>query len=314
MQKSGVYTEESFMSAVDLHRLTPDVAPKSLFGYDVIDYLGQGAGSAIYVVSDRATHQLYALKHVVRKTDKDARFIEQLENEFEVSQRFAHAALRKSVDLKLTKTWLGKVTEAALVMELFDGLPMDVRPPEGIGAALDIFIQASQGLAALHGGGFVHCDLKPNNILVGPDGLVKVIDFGQACKAGTVKERIQGTPDYIAPEQVKRDAVTFRTDVFNFGATMYWALCGAKIPTLFTIKKNENSFLVHDKIATPRDINPQVPETLANLVMECIHTNPARRPESMGDVTRRLEIIQHAWSRRTAENASQGSKFRMAVS
>jgi serine/threonine-protein kinase len=290
------------------------VAPKALFGYDVIDYLGQGAASSIYVVSDPLTHQLYALKHVVRKTDKDARFVEQLENEYEVSQRFAHPALRKSIDLKVTKTWLGKVTEAVLVMELFDGLPMDVRPPANVMAALDVFIQASQGLAALHGAGYVHCDLKPNNILIGPDGLVKVIDFGQACKAGTVKERIQGTPDYIAPEQVKRDAVTFRTDVFNFGATMYWGLCGAKIPTLFTIKKNENSFLVHDKIATPRDINPQVPETLANLVMECIHTNPAKRPESMADVTRRLEIIQHVQQRRAAEAAGQGSKFRMAVS
>jgi hypothetical protein len=102
--------------------------------------------------------------------------------------------------------------------------------------------------------------------------------------------------------------------VFNFGATMYWALCGAKIPTLFTIKKDENSFLVHDKIATPRDINPLVPETLANLVMECIRTNPAKRPESMADVTRRLEIIQHVQQRRAAEAAGQGSKFRMAVS
>jgi serine/threonine protein kinase len=292
------------MSAVHLHRLTPDVAPKALFGFDVIDYLGQGAGSSIYVVSDRATHQLYALKHVVRKTDKDARFIEQLENEFEVSRQFAHPALRKSIDLKVTRTWLGKATEAALVMELFDGLPMDIRPPQGIDAALDVFIQASQGLAALHAAGYVHCDLKPNNIMVGPDGLAKVIDFGQACKVGTVKERIQGTPDYIAPEQVKRDAVTFRTDVFNLGATMYWALCGAKIPTLFTINKNENSFLVHDKIATPRDINPKVPETLSNLVMECIHTNPLKRPEQMADVTRRLEIIQHAQNRRRAMEAS----------
>lgn len=144
-----------------------------------------------------------------------------------------------------------------------------------------------------------------------------MIDFGQACKVGTVKERIQGTPDFIAPEQVKRDAVTFRTDVFNFGATLYWALSGAKIPTLFTIKKDENSFLVHDKIATPRDLNPQIPETLSNLVMECIHTNPNKRPESMADVTRRLEIIEHSWKRRAAtaaEQASQGSKVRVAVS
>ena len=68
--------------------------------------------------------------------------------------------------------------------------------------------------------------------------------------------------------------VTVRTDVFNFGATMYWALSGKKIPTLFTIKKDENSFLLHDKIETAGRPQPQVPEPLSNLVMECIKTAP----------------------------------------
>src|SRR4051812_140029 len=288
------------MSAIDLHQLGGDSVPKSLFGYDVVDFLGQGAGSDIFVVSNPLTHQIYALKHVTRKTDKHVRFIEQLENEYEVSKQFAHPNLRKSIDMKETKTWLGKVTEAALVMELFDGLTMDVNPPKDVLAAVDVFLQASLGLEALHQSGYVHCDLKPNNILVGPDGTVKVIDFGQACKGGTVKERIQGTPDYIAPEQVKREAVTFRTDVFNFGATMYWALTGRKIPTLFTLKKDDNSFILHDKIATPAEINPQVPEPLSNLVMECVKTNPLKRPDGMGVVIRRLEIIQHGLRRRVA--------------
>lgn len=288
------------MSAIDLHQMGGDAVPRALFGYDVVDFLGQGAGSAIYVVSDPKSHQIYALKHVLRKTDKHARFIEQLENEYEVSKHFAHANLRKSVDMKETKTWLGKVTEAALVMELFDGLPIDVQVPQTVAAAVDVFIQTGQGLEALHAAGYVHCDLKPNNILIGPDGRVKVIDFGQACKAGTIKERIQGTPDYIAPEQVKREAVTFRTDVFNFGATMYWATSGKKIPTLFTLKKDENSFILHDKIATPMDLNAQVPEPLSNLIMECVKTNPLKRPEGMGEVVRRLEIIQHGLSRRAA--------------
>jgi len=305
------------MSLVNRHNFTQNSIPRSRFGYDVVDFLGQGAGSEIYVVSDPRTRQIYALKHVLRKTEKHARFIEQLENEFEVSKGFAHPSLRKSIEMKETKTWLGKVTEAALVMELFDGLTMDVKAPETLMAAVEVFIQAAQGLEALHGAGYVHCDLKPNNILIGPDGgvnggAVKVIDFGQACKAGTVKERIQGTPDYIAPEQVKREAVTFRTDVFNFGATMYWAVTGKKIPTLFTLKKDENSFLVHDKIATPRDLNGEVPETLSNLIMECVRTNPLKRPESMGEVTRRLEIIHHSLSRRVSANG--GSGVRLAVS
>src|SRR5688500_2058783 len=99
------------MSAIDFHTLPSErgARPRSLFGYDVIDYIGQGAGSLIYVVSDPRTNQLYALKHVERKTDKHARFVDQLVNEFEVSRRLSHPNLRKAIDLKETKTWLGKV-------------------------------------------------------------------------------------------------------------------------------------------------------------------------------------------------------------
>src|SRR5205809_142124 len=95
---------------------------------------------------------------------------------------------------------------------------------EGAGSAIYAVNHPSSGLEALHHMGYIHCDLKPNNILVDPGGQVKVIDLGQACKVGTAKSRIQGTPDFIAPEQVKCEAVTARTDVFNLGATMYWTL------------------------------------------------------------------------------------------
>ena len=222
-------------------------------------FLGEGAGSQIYAVSDPVTHQLYALKHVVRKNENDIRFVKQIEIEFEVSKHFAHPALRKSLDLKINKSMLRKVTDAALVMELFDGTPIDSRTPVSVADAVHIFIQVAEALGNLHQLGYVHCDLKPNNILVGPGGQAKLIDFGQACKVGTVKERIQGTADYISPEQVKCEPVSQRTDVFNFGATMYWALTGQKIPTLFTIKRDENSFLVDSQVSTPRDLNPKVP-------------------------------------------------------
>src|SRR5439155_6252222 len=99
--------------------------PKAIFDYDVIDFIGEGAASLIYAVSDPKTRQLYALKHVLRKTEKDARFIEQLENEFEVGKRAVHPNLRRIFDYKTNRSLLLKVNEAILLMELFDGVPLE---------------------------------------------------------------------------------------------------------------------------------------------------------------------------------------------
>jgi len=284
--------------------------PRKLFDYDVIDLIGQGAGSLIYVVSDPRNNQLFALKHVVRKTDKDDRFIEQLENELEVGSQVKHPGLRRSIEFKANRTLLRRVTDAALILELFDGIPLEQQLPRNLTDVVNAFIQTAQALHALHTAGWVHCDLKPNNILRDNKGQVKVIDLGQAAKNGTVKKRIQGTPDYMAPEQVKCRPVTVQTDVFNFGATMYWALCGRKLPTLFNIKKSDNSFLVDDQMASPRDINPMVPETLSNLVMECVRTNPAKRPQDMVELTRRLEIIEHTLQRKVQVPANAQHEYR----
>lgn len=267
---------------------------QKLLHYDVMDRLGEGAGSTIYLVSDPATGQVYALKHVVREESKDIRFVEQMEAEFELSRQFKHPNLRRTYELKIVKTLLRRVNEAYLIMELVDGKPLDQNPPKDLLVAIDTFIQAAQGLQAMHTMGYVHCDIKPNNILRSDDGMVKVIDFGQSCKIGTVKERIQGTPDYISPEQVKRKPVSHKTDIFNLGATMYWVFTGGRnIPTLYTVERGDNSFLLDTRIDTPADLNKSVPPALSNLVMECISNRPEKRPASMDAVINRLELAKH---------------------
>jgi eukaryotic-like serine/threonine-protein kinase len=267
---------------------------QKLLHYDVLERLGEGAGSTIYRVRDPATGRELALKHVVRDDQKDIRFVEQMETEYEISRLFTHPNLRRSYDLKIQKTMLVKVAEAFLIMELVDGKPLDVNPPRDMMDTLDCFIGAAQGLRAMHQMGFAHCDIKPNNILRNDKGEVKVIDFGQSCRLGTVKERIQGTPDYIAPEQVTRRPISVKTDVFNLGATLYWALTSKPIPTLYTVnKKGENSFLLDSKIETPMDLNPRIPPAVSNLVMECIATSPSKRPADMDQFINRLELGKH---------------------
>jgi len=298
-------------SAPDMTEANP--LPKSVFGYDVVDFIGEGAGSRIFAVTHPSTKQLFALKYVLPKTDKDVRFVEQLQTEYEVGKLVNHPGLRRSLDLKINKTFFRKITEAALVLDLFDGVSLERRLPQGMSQLVEVFIKTADALASLHALGYVHCDLKPNNILVDAASMnVKVIDLGQAARAGTAKTRIQGTPDYIAPEQVKCLPVTVQTDVFNFGATMYWALCGKKLPTLFNIKKSENSFLVDAVMASPRDCNKMVPETLSNLVMECVRTNPQKRPADMPELSRRLEIILHVMRKERPNPANNNSGSRRA--
>ena len=269
---------------------------EKLLQYDVIERLGEGAKSVIFRVEDPATRKQYAMKHVVRADAKDIRFIEQMENEFEVSKNFTHPNLRKSFELKINKTLLMKVTEAFLLMELVDGKPLEERPPTGLLDVIDTFLKASAGLKAMHAMGYVHCDIKPNNILRNEKGDVKIIDFGQSARIGTVKERIQGTPDYIAPEQVNRKPVEVQTDIYNLGATLYWALVGKPIPTLYTVnKKGENSFLVDYRIETPQQLNPNVPLPLSNLTIEMISTRIDKRPANLDEVITRLELAKHVY-------------------
>jgi eukaryotic-like serine/threonine-protein kinase len=281
---------------------------QKLLNYDVLERLGEGAHSTIYAVSDASGH-LFALKHVIRNDPKDIRFVEQMETEFEISKQFTHPNLRRTFELKINKAMLVKVTEAFLVMELFDGKPLDVRPPSDLNSIVETFLQVAQGLKAMHSLGYAHCDLKPNNILRSESGAVKVIDFGQSCKIGTVKERIQGTPDYIAPEQVNRRPISVQTDVFNFGATLYWVLTGKVIPTLYTVnKKGDNSFLLDTRIDTQMDLNPKVPPALSNLVMECVSTKPSKRPGDMDQVLTRLELAKHILTKQSNPGmASLGS-------
>jgi len=194
------------------------------------------------------------------------------------------------VNLIVNKTLFFKVKEAALVMELVDGIPLDQRPPRDQKVVLDIFTQTAKALWALHQRQYVHCDLKPHNLLLTKSGQVKLIDFGQTVKGGTVKDRMRGTPDFIAPEQVKLVPVTVRTDVYCFGATLYWALTGKRIPTFLNVEKSERDIIREGKFPSPNQLNPKVSENLSKLVMECVKMMPKDRPADMAQVLPKLTM------------------------
>ena len=268
--------------------------PTSLFGYEVIDRIGEGAGAWVYAVSQPSTGQIFALKHVVPKTDKDMRYIAQLENEYTVAKQFRNGLLRRAIDYKVNKSLFRRITEAALILELVDGVSLDKHAPMPLKSVMDIFLQAGRALSAVHYLLYVHCDFKPNNILVQPDGKIKLIDFGQCCRSNTIKERVQGTPDFISPEQVRLKPVTIRTDIYCYGASFYWALTGRPVPTLFTVEKADRDVVIKGRFPTPAELNAEVPAALSELVMECVRSDALKRPQDMHVVVARLGEIKVA--------------------
>ncbi|MCC5828181.1 MAG: serine/threonine protein kinase [Phycisphaeraceae bacterium] len=274
---------------------------EKLAGYEIFATLGTGARSTIYAVTDDKG-QVYALKQVTAREPRDLRFLEQAISEHDVCRRFDHPALRKSFRL-IKKRKLLRLYEVLVVMEMIDGQTLEKYQCDSLVDFCHICESIAAGLGTMHAGGFIHADIKPSNVVVAPGGEIKIIDFGQSCPSGTIKPRIQGTPDYIAPEQVLRQPIRPMTDVFNLGATMYWLLTGKPIPTLIPRGEPGTMKLDQTDCRPPAEINAKVPPALSTLVMQCIETEPSRRPSTMKQVADRLALARHQLERNSAGNA-----------
>ena len=265
----------------------------SIEGYKILAELGQGAASIIYLVQDPRTKQIWALKHVRKNNAKEQRFLDQAEAEYRVAQMLNHPGVRKIPKLIKVGKFLS-VRELVLLMELVDGVSLDKHPPETFEDAVHVFEQVARAMQHMHERGWVHADMKPNNIVVDDANNAKLIDLGQSCKIGTVKERIQGTPDYIAPEQVHRREITPATDVYNLGATMYWVLTRQHIPTALAKSDSLVGSLDDNLMERPQPasaLNRRIHPKLDELIMQCVEVDSAKRPDSMKQVAERLNLI-----------------------
>jgi serine/threonine-protein kinase len=261
-------------------------------GFSIIRRIGTGARSTIYLATDEQDETEVALKRVIFERPEDARIFEQVETEYKVARRIDHPYVRKCHKLRKMRSMF-KVRELLLSMEYFDGQSLEDGPALSLVDVLLVFRMVASGLYAMHEHGYVHCDIKPNNILLSKAGSIKIIDLGQSCKIGTTKQRIQGTPDYIAPEQVRRKPLGPRTDIFNLGATMYWALTGHNVPTLIP-KKDSLGLFLPQNLRAPHEMKKQIPMGISKLVMDCVKDDPAERPSNMMTVVSRLDLMIHS--------------------
>ena len=281
------------LSSSKVQRVIGASEPPVFEGYEIVRRLGLGAASIIFAVKNKETGDLRALKHVIRQEGEDGRMIEQVETEFRIGTRIDHPYIRKVYEIQKRKRRF-QTREVLLLMEYCAGISLEQSPSRSLLDLLLIFRMVADGLGGMHSHGILHCDIKPNNIIIADNGAIRIIDLGQSCNIGTVKPRIQGTPDYIAPEQVKRKPLTQQTDVFNLGATMYWALTGKHVPTLIP-KNTERVDLVSEAgpPPSPNQMKPQIPIGVSNLIMDCIKNSPKDRPGDMPTVVSRLDLLIH---------------------
>jgi hypothetical protein len=183
-----------------------------------------------------------------------------------------------------------------LVMELVDGVPMTellARGPLDPARAMDLVAQAAAGLSAAHAVGLVHRDIKPGNLLVSPDGTVKITDFGIAYAAGsaplTRTGALIGTPAYLAPERVTGASAGPASDLYSLGIVAYECLTGAQP---FTGTPMEVA-LSHQYQSLP-PLPPDVPLPVAALVAELTARDPAGRPADAGEVAARAARLRDA--------------------
>jgi eukaryotic-like serine/threonine-protein kinase len=161
-----------------------------------------------------------------------------------------------------------------------------------------IFKQAATGLAYMHGNGWVHCDVKPDNMLVNAAGQLKWIDFAITRKVpkGLAKlfyrqQKAQGTPSYLSPEQIRKQPLDGRADIYGLASTMYELLTGRPPHRGNTIQDLLNKQLT-EKAITPQAHNKDVTDEFAALLMKMLAKKKEDRPSAMHDVLIALRKIK----------------------
>jgi eukaryotic-like serine/threonine-protein kinase len=259
--------------------------------YRVLRSLGTGAGSTIFLVADSGSGSKYALKVVKRQDAADDIYINQALHEFDVAGRLAHPNVLKIHDCRTRKSWF-KVTGVDLLMEYVDGRTLDELEKPDRGQLVLIFIYVASALNHMHRRGIYHGDLKPGNIMLARDGAVKVIDFGTAWIRGQPKDRVQGTPQYMAPEQATERVVDERTDLYNFGATMYRMFTGQYANLgMPHVGNGSGAIGARARPTSPIKLDPSVPGTLNETIMACLEPSPDRRPAGVFEVKHQLVAV-----------------------
>jgi Serine/threonine protein kinase len=251
--------------------------------------IGEGGMARVYRGRDTRLNRWVAIKVLHDHYVDEPGFLERFHHEAQAAANLSHPNVVDVYDV-------GQDGDLHyIVMEYVDGRDLKMLinrdAPLAIDRAVAIAEAVALGLEAAHRIGLIHRDIKPQNILVSPDGQVHITDFGIAkshlSTATTATGVTFGTADYIAPEQARGEAATPRSDIYSLGIVLYEMLTG-KLPFV-----GENAIGVamqHINAAPlpPSRINPLIPPQLENLVLRALAKNPADRPNSAQEFARLL--------------------------
>jgi eukaryotic-like serine/threonine-protein kinase len=262
--------------------------------FQIVETLGAGAHSSILRIRREEDSREYALKLVSIDEEEDKKYLDQARHECRVGQMLDHPCVAKVYCLETESDWFFRVKKAKLLIEYVPGVTLDKAPLLKMTKLLRVFERVADGLVHMHSKGVFHADLKPGNIMLGRGVNAKIIDFGLArVQTDPPKDRIQGTPEYMAPETVLHKLINERTDIFNFGATMY-RLATFKLPPQVAPMDGGPALdkqTYKAKFVGVHELNPVAPKELCKLIHRCLSYNALKRPERMSEVQGTLDKL-----------------------
>ena len=236
--------------------------------------MGRGGMGGVYLGRDKMLDRPVAVKVMLKEYGDDPEFVEKFKREAQAAARLIHPNIAQIYTYGIANGM------PYIAMELVAGGSLD-RLMQNSGASIDITRvmkigeQVAQALRCAADQGLVHGDVKPENILLDANGNAKLVDFGLAAMQKNTNE-IWGTPYYIAPEKVKKEAVDFRADMYSLGGTLYHALTGVA-----PFEGDDAAAVVRKRFegapVPPSQIRPGISPQIDALVLKMLALDPAER-------------------------------------
>lgn len=300
-QDAGNFISEPIVGpfASDLLQNNGLAPGQMLLHYRIISKIGTGGMGEVFLATDTKLGRNVALKTLSPLFDGEATFLKRFRNEARAAANLnhLHVATVYSVEEENGRPFIA--------MEYVDGKTLSALMPAG-GVDVRTFVAwiepIVRGLTHAHERGIVHRDVKPGNIMITKDGVVKILDFGLAhfqpsdefATDSTTdlfqRGQLLGTPSYMSPEQAHGDDVDHRSDIFSLGVMMYEALTGQQPFT----GDNETETIANLLTSDPPDVKhlrPEVSPALSDLISECLKKDRDLRPQSMREIGERLSAI-----------------------